>query len=284
MSKPLKVSSRPASVASSARSGKNSSNPRFFRPVPYSTTLALQQLMDGGSDASYATRPTPVKRASGSSSKPRYAEPSPASTGRDQVTSEIGRGRNLPVVDEQGQVWLDWEERQEYVSLMEERRDNAVGDWVGFPSPTADVRNGGDSSSDEESKRPYEPPSRQFLEAFSFADDSGAPRHRNRYDEDADAIAPDQPRQPRPKGKQRIRRVRTSESLRAGSAPIVIPPVPSQHHPIRPDEDVAAQEFLASSFDPPLFNPTMEELERFKNAGRRGSIFKTLARKLVGKK
>jgi len=273
MSKPQKPSSRPPSVASSARSAKNSTNPRFFRPVPYSTTLALQQLMDGGSDASYATRPTPVKRANGSSSKPRYGEPSPASTGRDQIQSEIGRGRNLPVVDEQGQVWLDWEERQEYVSLMEDRPDNAVNDWVGFPSP-ADGRD----SDEESSKRPYETHSRQFLEAFSFTNESSpAPRSHD------DSIPPDQPIM-RPKGKQRIRRVRTSESLRTGSAPIVIPPVPSQHHPIRPDDDIAAQEFLQSSFNPPSFTPTREELEALKNSGRRGSIFKSLAKKFVGKK
>ncbi|KIM32842.1 hypothetical protein M408DRAFT_6262 [Serendipita vermifera MAFF 305830] len=276
MSKPQKPPSRPASVTSSTRTGKSSANPRFFRPVPYSTTLALQQLMDGGSDASYATKPTPVKRASGSSSRPRHADPSPASTGRDQIASEIGRGRNLPVVDEQGQVWLDWEERQEYVSLMEGRPDNIVSDWVGFPSPTAD---GGRDSSDEEStsRRLFDRPSRQLLEAFSFGNESSA-APRNQHHEDM--VPPDQPVAPRPRGNQRIRRVRTSESLRAGSAPLVIPPVPSQHHPIRPDEDAAAQEFLQSSFDPPLFTPTQEELERLKNSGRRGSIFKSIAKKL----
>jgi hypothetical protein len=274
MSKPQKSSSRPASIASSsARSGKNSNNPRFFRPVPYSTTLALQQFMDGGSDESYALKPTPVKRASGSSSRPRYATPSPASTARDQTNSEIGRGHNLPVVDEQGQIWLDWEERQEYVSLMDQKPDNAGG-WVGFPTPTD-----GRESDEESAKRPYDPPSLQLLEAFTFQDES-TPAAPHNHD---DLIAPDQPI-PRPKGKARIRRVRTSESLRAGSTPIVIPPVPSQHHPIRPDDDGAAEEFLQSSFNPPLFTPTREELERLKNSGKRGSIFRSIAKKFSGKK
>lgn len=269
MSRPHTSSSRPPSVASSTRSGTPSNRGRFFRPVPYSTTLALQQLMDGGSDASHIAKPTPVKRGSGSSSRPRYLEPSPASTRRDRMESEIGRGNNLPVVDEKGQVWMDWEEKQEFAGLIEEQTDDSG--WVGFT--------GAERDSDEEStKRPFDVPSRQLLEAFSFQPASSSINTRT-----DDLIAPDQ-LGTRPKGKARIRRVKTSESLRAGSAPIVIPPIPSQHHTNHLDKD-AVQEFVESSFDPPTFEAPSTDLGASPSAGRRSSIlFKGLAKKLIGRK
>jgi len=214
-----------------------------------------------------------MRRASGSSSRPRYADPSPASTRRDQIDSEIGRGHNLPVVDEQGQIWLDWEEKQEYIGLMDERGDTAGG-WVGFPNPQD-----GRESDEESVKRPHDPQSRALLDAFTF---QGGSTSGGTHTHD-DSIPPDEPI-PRPKGKARIRRVRTSESLRAGSAPIVIPPVPSQHHPIQVSEEDAAEEFFRSSFDPPLFTPTPGELEGLKNAGKRGSIFRSIAKKFSGRK
>ncbi|PVG04778.1 hypothetical protein CPB86DRAFT_665152, partial [Serendipita vermifera] len=265
------TASRPASAASSTRSGSASTRGRFFRPVPYSTTLALQQFIDGGSDTSITTKPTPVKRGAGSSSRPRYASPSPASTRRDQVQSEVGRGHSLPVVDEKGQVWMDWEEKQEYAGLMEETRTGVdeSGDWVNF-KPTD-----GRESEDESPKRIYDPSSRQLLDAFAFRDNAST------SSPPLSELAPDQPA-PRPKGKARIRRVRTSESLRAGSAPIVIPPVPSQHHTNKPNDD-AVQEFVQASFDPPSFlsAATQEEDRRLSTLGKRGSLsLKNFARKL----
>jgi hypothetical protein len=268
MSKANNSSSRPPSVASSTRSGTPSNRGRFFRPVPYSTSLALQQLLDGGSDTSHTTRPTPVNRSSGSSSRPRYANPSPASTRRDQVESEVGRGHNLPVVDEQGQVWMDWEERQEFAGLVNQRNDDS--DWVGFAGTERD-------SDEESTKRTFDPPSRQLLEAFSF---QTASTSTNRI---ADVISPDQPNA-RPRGKARIRRVKTSESLRAGSAPIVIPPVPSQHHTNQLDPD-AVQEFVESSFDPPTFATPPDDQNTSRNSRRRSSmLLRGLARKFIGKK
>lgn len=269
MSRPHNSSSRPPSVASSTRSGTPSNRGRFFRPVPYSTTLALQQLMDGGSDASHTTRPTPVKRSLGSSSRPRFANPSPASTRRDQVESEVGRGHNLPVVDEKGHVWMDWEERQEFAGLMDQRID--AGDWVGFAGTERD-------SDEESTKRTFDAPSRQLLDAFSF---QTASTSTNRTSDEL--VGPDQPN-PRPRGNARIRRVKTSESLRAGSAPIVIPPVPSQHHTNQLDPD-AVQEFVESSFDPPTFATLPDDQNPSGNAKRRSSILlRGLARKFIGKR
>ncbi|KAG8840511.1 hypothetical protein FRB91_005984 [Serendipita sp. 411] len=284
--------SRPHSATSSTRSGKTSTRGRFFRPVPYSTTLALQQLMDGGSDTSHATRPTPVQRGSVSSGKARYKTPSSASTRRDQIQSEVGKGHNLPVVDEQGQVWLDWEEKQEFTGLMEDHANGGDDEngWVGFPSPD------GGRESDEEStmmkNRPYDPSSRQLLEAFTFSAPSSSPAaaaastsasastHRRE-----EMVAPDQQLpMTRPRGTARIRRVKTSESLRAGSAPIVIPPIPSAHHPMNHSSSDAMQEFVDASFHPPSFDSggTKDPSQGF---AKRASIsLKGFAKKLVGNK
>jgi hypothetical protein len=169
---------------------------------------------------------------------------------------------------------MDWEEKQEYAGLMEETRTGVdeSGDWVNFK------QGDGRESEDESPKRPYDPASRQLLDAFSFRDEAST-------SSPLPDLAPDQPA-PRPKGKARIRRVRTSESLRVGSAPIVIPPIPSQHHTNKPDKD-AVQEFVEASFDPPSFlsATTREEDRRLSALGKRGSIsLKNFARKLIGKK
>ena len=271
MSKLQPMPSRPHSSASSTRSGTPSTKGRFFRPVPYSTTLALQQLMDGGSNTSHATRPTPMQRGSASGSRSRYVTPSSASTRRDQVQSEVGKGHNLPVVDEQGQVWLDWEEKQEFESLMSDQDENQTS-WVDFQQQQ------GRESDDESAERAhYDPPSRQILEAFSFREQLPSARPR---EWDSDGVPPDQ-RTIRPKGKARVRRVKTSESLRAGSAPLVIPPIPSAHHTNKADP-MAVQEFVQASFQPPAFSLNDEDASRL---GKRGSMsIKGFARKLMGRK
>jgi hypothetical protein len=185
------------------------------------------------------------------------------------MESDVGRGNNLPVVDEQGHVWMDWEEKQEFAGLMDKRND--VGDWVGFPGTERD-------SDEESTKRTFEAPSRQLLDAFSFQPASTSTNHSPE-----ELIAPDQPN-PRPRGKARIRRVKTSESLRAGSAPIVIPPVPSQHHTNQLDSD-AIQEFVESSFDPPTFATPPDDQNPSGKAGKRSSLLlRGLARKFTGKK
>ncbi|CAG7851601.1 SubName: Full=Uncharacterized protein {ECO:0000313/EMBL:CCA69160.1} [Serendipita indica DSM 11827] len=251
MSKSQPMPSRPHSAASSTRSGTPSTKGRFFRPVPYSTTLALQQLMDGGSNMSHATRPTPMQRGSTSASRSRYVTPSSASTRRDQV-------------------WLDWEEKQEFEALMSDQ-DETETSWVDFQQQQ------GRESDEESAERAHDPPPRQILEAFSFQEQLPSARLRGEQD---DEIPPDQ-RTIRPKGKARIRRVKTSESLRAGSAPLVIPPVPSAHHTNKADP-TAVQEFVAASFQPPTFNPDDEGTSRL---AKRGSIsIKGFARKLMGRK
>lgn len=219
---------------------------------------------------SHATRPTPMQRGSTSASRSRYVTPSSASTRRDQVQSEIGKGHNLPVVDEQGQVWLDWEEKQEFEALMSDQ-DETETSWVDFQQQQ------GRESDEESAERAHDPPPRQILEAFSFQEKLPSARLRGEQD---DEIPPDQ-RTIRPKGKARIRRVKTSESLRAGSAPLVIPPVPSAHHTNKADP-TAVQEFVAASFQPPTFNPDDEGTSRL---AKRGSIsIKGFARKLMGRK
>ncbi|KAG8822195.1 hypothetical protein FRC17_009635, partial [Serendipita sp. 399] len=225
--------------------------------------------------------------------------PSPASTRRDQVQSDVGKGHSLPVVDEQGQVWLDWEEKQEYMGLMEDHHAKEQGDesgWVDFPSP--DGANGGGAGangreSDDESiskNRQDDLTSRQLLEAFTFGGPSSSSSSNPRRHHAEELVAPDQPvTMTRPRGSARIRRVRTSESLRAGSAPIVIPPIPSAHHPIHTRNESgsdAMQEFVDSSFRPPSFGGAgtdgSKEEHRFT---KRASIsLKGFAKKLIGKK
>jgi hypothetical protein len=135
----------------------------------------------------------------------------------------------------------------------------------------------GRESDEESAKSPYDAPSRQVLEAFSFQQTT-----RRRSQESL--VGPDEPSTiPRPRGKARIRRVKTSESLRAGSAPIVIPPIPSAHYTHRPDEGVV-QEFIDASFDP-ANAMTKEEIRRLTKGGKRDSIsFKGLAKKFIWKK
>lgn len=168
---------------------------------------------------------------------------------------------------------MDWEEKQEFTQLM--ASDDHESGWVGFK------QSDGRESDEESAKRPFDAPSRQLLEAFSFQQPTRQRSHET-------MVGPDQIL-PRPRGKARIRRVKTSESLRAGSAPIVIPPVPSAHHthplsPInRPDES-AVKEFIDASFDP-ANAMTKEEIRRLANAGKRNSIsFKGLAKKFIWKK
>lgn len=263
--------SRPGSSASSNQTGSTSLTlkGRFFRPLPYATTVALAQLIDGGSVESHLSR--------GIKTHPeRYVRAAESSTRRDQVDSEFGTGVNLPMIDERGAIWADYIEKQEFTKLINPEEESA---WIDFQSPEG-------RESDEESinrEHPPPPPSpRDVLAAFSFGEQgpSGARQSRESL------IAPDQPIASGSRGRTRPRRVRTEESLRPSTAPAVIPPIPSAHPVYHQAEPGDVEEFIGTSFDPmhALSKQERKRLADPQDSKRRSISFKGIAKRLISKK
>jgi hypothetical protein len=169
----------------------------------------------------------------------------------------IGKGASLPVVDEKGQVWYDWEEKQEFTPLITVEHERSG--WVNFPGATAARRSssvsssnthsdgeGSDAGYDIASASPIRPafplplPLHTVLDAFTFAGDSDGGGGSARA---AAAIDPKDPMHglqvppgSRPRGKDR-RIVRRADSL------------PSLLDRAE-EKEAAAREFLDASFDP----------------------------------
>lgn len=298
-----------------SRGSKKPSEGRYLRPVPYATTLALDQFFEGGSIESHMARrttpsakPSPLSpphhhyhesRKRNKSSKPtrsstqqqqqqQQASPPSRRESKQQQPShehhrptqhltpvltaaerDICRGASLPVVDEKGQIWYDWEEKQEYTPLISVEHERSG--WVNFPGGVG--RSGSSSSnSDGEESDCESPPSspitpalplplHMVLDAFSFpppppspspsAVGGGArpPRAAPPAAAAATATIVVDPKDPmhglqvppgdRPRGKAR-RIVRRADSL---------PALPRVNSPNEAEKEAAAREFLDASFD-----------------------------------
>ena len=117
-----------------------------------------------------SNRPTPTQQLA------------PAVTSAERA---IGKGASLPVVDEKGQVWYDWEEKQEFTPLITVEHERSG--WVNFPGATGRSSSitsssgdeGGDGGCDSTSASPIRPafplsfplPLHTVLDAFTFAGD-----------------------------------------------------------------------------------------------------------------
>ena len=186
----------------------------------------------------------------------------------------IGKGASLPVVDEKGQVWFDWEEKQEFAPLITVEHERSG--WVNFPgattgrsgsfSSTSDDGEGTDS--DEGLPSPIRLPLHAVLDAFTFQPGvaaaaaaaaagggggggartgTGAAIGTGVVTATAAAAAGDAkdpllhglqaPSGARPRGKDR-RVVRRADSL------------PALDQEAKANKDAAAREFLDASFDP----------------------------------
>ena len=176
----------------------------------------------------------------------------------------IGQGASLPVVDEKGQVWYDWEEKQEFTPLITVEHEQSG--WVNFPGATGrsssvtssssgDERDGFDSAS-ASPIRPAFPltlPLHTVLDAFTFAGagdgtgtGAGTGTGGGGGGGSAPAAATVDPRDPlhslqappgaRPRGKDRrfVRRVDSLPSLLDRAE----------------QKEAAAREFFDASFDP----------------------------------
>ena len=183
----------------------------------------------------------------------------------------IGKGASLPVVDEKGQVWFDWEEKQEFAPLITVEHERSG--WVNFPgattgrsgsfsSTTSDDDDDGEGT-DEGFPSPIRLPLHAVLDAFTFqpaaataaAGGGGGGGARTGAIETgtgvvtaavaaaaADAKDPllhglQVPSGARPRGKDR-RVVRRADSL------------PALDQEAKANKDAAAREFLDASFDP----------------------------------
>ena len=192
------------------------------------------------------------------SSKRRSTQPqqqpqqfAPVVTGAERA---IGKGASLPVVDEKGQVWYDWEEKQEFTPLITVEHERSG--WVNFPgaagrrsSSSSHTHSHSDGEGDSESASPLRPafpvplplPLHTVFDAFTFSRHGGG--GDNASAATAAAIDPKDPMHglqvppgSRPRGKDR-RIVRRADSL------------PSLLDRAE-EKEAAAREFLDASFDP----------------------------------
>ena len=294
MSKTSSVRSKHLS-SSSASASTITSKSRYLRPVPYATTLALEQFFDGGSmdehiarrttSSAKPSKPSPLSphhhqsrrqsRHPGSTTKqqqqqqqqqqhPRKSEHHESSKNDKRRTQqftpvlttterEIGKGASLPVVDEKGHVWYDWEEKQEFAPLITVEHERSG--WVNFPGATTGRRGSMSSTSDdgegsdggEGLPSPIRLPLHSVLDAFTFQPaaagggagvGAGAATVVAAVDPKDKAPLPglQVPPGTRPRGKDR-RVVRRADSL------------PALDH-AKAAKDAAAREFLDASFDP----------------------------------
>ena len=198
-----------------------------------------------------------------SKSKPGNNRPTSTQQVAPVVTSAeraIGKGASLPVVDEKGQVWYDWEEKQEFTPLITVEHEQSG--WVNFPGAAGRNSSVTSSSSSDEgcdgtSASPIRPafplslPLHTVLDAFTFAGGAGHGTGAGTGGGgggggSALAAAPVDPRDPihglqappgaRPRGKDR-RIVRRVDSL---------PSLPDRAE----QKEAAAREFLDASFNP----------------------------------
>ena len=171
----------------------------------------------------------------------------------------IGKGASLPVVDEKGQVWYDWEEKQEFAPLIADEHERSG--WVNFPGATGRRGSTTSSTSDGEGSddggeglpSPIRLPLHAVLDAFTFQpaaattttttttnDPGGGGGGAGAGAAAVDRTAKDPlhglqvPPGARPRGKER-RVVRRADSLPALD---------------QAEKDAAAREFLDASFDP----------------------------------
>lgn len=311
-------STKPVSSTSSNRSSSSTvkSKGRYLRPVPYATTLALDQFFDGGTIEQHiarrataaAAKPSPLsphhhyhqqsshrqsRQTSASTRDTRKTQQHATSTSspsgrrksehQDQerttrrpefapvlaVERDVGRGASLPVVDEKGQVWYDWEERQEWTPLITVEHERSG--WVNFPGA---IRSGSTSSSnsddgegsdgDDGLPSPITPaitlPLHRVLDAFTFQPPPAAGGGGGGPATAAVATVVVDPKDPlhglqvptgeRPRGKAR-RVVRRADSLPAL---------------VQANKDAAAREFLDASFDTVQAMRAQQQLQQQQHA------------------
>jgi hypothetical protein len=207
-----------------------------------------------GTRESIRSRSNNSNSNSNSNNESHRNRPTPPVLAAAAERDNIGKGASLPVVDEKGQVWLDWEEKQEYAPLLTD--ENERSGWVDFPgaavvrSSSTGSNNSHNSRSDGSSdasgssvKPPLTLPLHAILDAFTFQTTPAL----------ALALAPTPaPKDPlhglqvppgaRPRGKDR-RIVRRADSL-----PMLL--VQAEAEVKEKEKEAAAREFLDASFDP----------------------------------